>query len=455
MMPLSICKLNSKILPILPFSIILAVTMKILGIETSCDETGICLLEADGEVGNVSIKILANELYSQIAIHAQYGGVFPVLAKRAHSQNLVPIFEKALENAKLLFYLEKVRELNDEKKALLRLTLAKEPELFENLLYLVERIEKPNLDAIAVTYGPGLEIALWVGVSFAKALSLLWDIPLIPTNHMEGHIFAALLQKDENRISNIEYSKEKKENDIPNSTFHIQPLKFPAISLLISGGHTEIVLIKDNLSYEVVGKTRDDAVGEAFDKVARILGLPYPGGPQISKIAEKERTENPNKKTDFPLPRPMIYSKDLDFSFSGIKTAVLYTVRQITTNLPKGASGEHLSEKDISTVMTDAMRQDIACEFENAVVEVLIKKVQMAVEKYSAQTIILGGGVSANKKIRKDFQNLSTDLGIDYFIPEVSASTDNALMIAVAGYINLISGQKSETDFKAEGNLTL
>jgi N6-L-threonylcarbamoyladenine synthase len=409
--------------------------MKILGIETSCDETGICILDAEGDIDNASIKILANELYSQIAIHAQYGGVFPVLAKRAHSQNLVPIFEKALENSKLLSYREKTKEIDDEKKALLRLTLAKEPELFDNFIYLAEKIEKPNIDAITVTYGPGLEIALWVGVSFAKALGILWDIPIIPTNHMEGHIFAAMLQKD-------------------NDSYKIGNIKLPAVALLISGGHTEIVLIKNSLTYEVVGKTRDDAVGEAFDKVARILGLPYPGGPQISKLAEKERTENPNKKTDYPLPRPMIYSKDLDFSFSGIKTAVLYTVRQITTNLPKGASGEHLSEKDFSTVMTDSMKQDIACEFENAVVEVLIKKVQMAVEQYGAQTIILGGGVSANRKIRTDFKNLSTDLGIDYFIPEVSASTDNALMIAVAGYINLISGQKAQTEFKAEGNLT-
>jgi N6-L-threonylcarbamoyladenine synthase len=409
--------------------------MKILGIETSCDETGICILDAEGDIDNASIKILANELYSQIAIHAQYGGVFPVLAKRAHSQNLVPIFEKALENSKLLSYREKTKEIDDEKKALLRLTLAKEPELFDNFIYLAEKIEKPNIDAITVTYGPGLEIALWVGVSFAKALGILWDIPIIPTNHMEGHIFAAMLQKD-------------------NDSYKIGNIKLPAVALLISGGHTEIVLIKNSLTYEVVGKTRDDAVGEAFDKVARILGLPYPGGPQISKLAEKERTENPNKKTDYPLPRPMIYSKDLDFSFSGIKTAVLYTVRQITTNLPKGASGEHLSEKDFSTVMTDSMKQDIACEFENAVVEVLIKKVQMAVEQYGAQTIILGGGVSANRKIRTDFKNLSTDLGIDYFIPEVSASTDNALMIAVAGYINLISGQKAQTEFRAEGNLT-
>jgi len=391
--------------------------MIILGIETSCDETGICILDAEGNIDNSSVKILANELYSQIAIHAQYGGVFPVLAKRAHSQNLVPIFEKALENAGLLNRLDGIKELDGEKKALLRQILNKEPELFESVLYLAERIAKPKIDAIAVTYGPGLEITLWVGVSFAKALSLLWDIPVIPTNHMEGHIFAAILQKE-------------------GENYRVGKIKFPAVALLVSGGHTELVLIKENLSYEVIGRTRDDAIGEAFDKVARILGLPYPGGPQISKLAEKERMENPNKKTSYPLPRPMIYSKDFDFSFSGIKTSVLYKVREIPE-------------------MTDAIRQDVACEFENAVLEVLIKKTQKAVEQFSAQTIILGGGVSANKKLRKDFKNLAVDSQIDCLIPEVSASTDNALMIAVAGYINLISGKKTHTEFKAEGNLTL
>lgn len=417
--------------------------MNILGIETSCDETGICVLDIEGDSDHANVRVLSNELYSQIAIHAQYGGVFPVLAKRAHSQNLIPIFEKALENAKLLYRLDKVREITAEKKALAKQILSKEPELFENLIYLVERIDNPKIDNIAVTYGPGLEITLWVGVTFAKALGVLWDIPIIPTNHMEGHIVVATLLLSEK--SKVESQKLE---------YKIQQPKYPAVALLISGGHTELVLIKDNLSYEVIGKTKDDAVGEAFDKVARILGLPYPGGPQISKLAEKERTENPDKKTNYPLPRPMIYSKDLNFSFSGIKTAVLYTVRQITTNIPKGASDGHISENKAVSEITDNIKQDIACEFENAVVEVLVKKTQTAVEQYNAQTIILGGGVSANKKIRKDFQNLSTDLKIDYLIPEVSASTDNALMIAIAGYFNLISGKNTKKDFKAEGNLT-
>jgi len=177
-------------------------------------------------------------------------------------------------------------------------------------------------------------------------------------------------------------------------------------------------------------------VGEAFDKVARILGLPYPGGPEISKLAEKERREFPNKIPHFPLPRPMIHSHDFNFSFSGIKTAVLYTVQKITK-------------------LTDEMRQEISKEFEDAVLEVIIKKTKEAVEQYGAKTIIIGGGVSANKKIRDDFTKLSEDLNTELLIPEINASTDNAFMIALAGYINIKSGKKFETEFKAIGNLSL
>ena len=218
--------------------------------------------------------------------------------------------------------------------------------------------------------------------------------------------------------------------------FCIFHLKYPAIAILISGGHTQLVLIKEKLNYEIIGNTKDDAIGEAFDKVARILGLPYPGGPEISKLAEKERLEFPNKIPPFPLPRPMIHSHDLNFSFSGIKTAVLYTVQKIP-------------------IMTDEIKQEIAREFEDAVVEVIVKKTKEAVELYGAETIIMGGGVSANKKIRNDFTALAKDLNIEFSVPEISASTDNAFMIALAGYLNIKSGKKSEAEFKAKGNLSL
>ena len=390
--------------------------MKILGIETSCDETGVCIIETENNNQNSNIKILGNQLYSQIAIHAQYGGVYPMMAKREHALNLTPQLEKSLEEANILKL--STQEIDVEKLNKIKEILARENDLSEDLIKLIEKIERPEIDAIAVTNGPGLEPALWVGVCFAKAISEAWNIPIIPVNHMEGHIVVAALDK------------------ITDKEFKLKNIFFPSISLLISGGHTQLVLSKENLKYEIIGSTRDDAIGEAFDKVARILGLPYPGGPQISKLAEKDRTEFPNKKTSYPLPRPMIHSHDLNFSFSGIKTAVLYTVKKIPE-------------------LTDSIKQEIAREFEDAVVEVIIKKTQQAVEQYEAQTIIIGGGVSANKKIRNDFTKLAEDIHAELMIPEFSASTDNAFMIAVAGYLNILSGKKPETDFKANGNLSL
>jgi N6-L-threonylcarbamoyladenine synthase len=389
--------------------------MRILAIETSCDETAICIIETAGVFPNENIKILGNELYSQIAIHSQYGGVYPNLAKREHEKNLVPILQKCLADAELLKETE--REILKEKTQKIEEILSHEKELSGEFFSKVALIEKPEIDLIAVTNGPGLEPALWVGVGFAKALSELWDIPVMPINHMEGHIVAALLHpkgKDEYKLRNIE---------------------FPLMALLISGGHTELVLGKDWLHYEIVGNTKDDAVGEAFDKVARILGLPYPGGPEISKLAEKERQENPSKETVYPLTRPMLNSGDLNFSFSGIKTAVLYATKKVSE-------------------LTPAIKQEIAKEFEDAAVEVLLTKTKDAVSEYGAKTIIIGGGVSANKKIRADAAGLAKDMDVALYIPEISASTDNALMIALAAYINSNFGKKPSRDFRAEGNLT-
>jgi N6-L-threonylcarbamoyladenine synthase len=394
--------------------------MKILGIETSCDETGICIIETEDNNPNSNIKILGNQLYSQIALHTQYGGVYPMMAKREHAANLVPQLEKCLEEAGMRK--DSGFKIQDSRIEKIKEILVREPEMSGELIKLLEKIERPDIDAIAVTNGPGLEPALWVGVVFAKAISEAWDIPLIPTNHMEGHIVVAPL------IPSIE-----------PKTYNLKPINYPAIALLISGGHTQLVLVNEEdkkLKYEIVGNTKDDAIGEAFDKVARILDLPYPGGPQISKLAEKERIEFPDKKTPYPLPRPMIHSHDLNFSFSGIKTAVLYTTQKIEN-------------------ITDSIKQEIAREFEDAVVEVIIKKTEKAVEQFGAKTIIIGGGVSANKKIRNDFAKLAQDLSIDFMVPEFSASTDNAFMIALAGYINILSGQKSEKDFRADGNLSL
>jgi N6-L-threonylcarbamoyladenine synthase len=322
--------------------------------------------------------------------------------------------------------------------------LEREPELLTELKKLLETIARPEIDAIAVTNGPGLEPALWVGVTFAKALSAAWDIPLIPTNHMEGHIVVSSLSPslDKEGLGAVEYL--------------IKQIPYPALALLISGGHTQLVLIKDNLQYEIIGNTCDDAVGEAFDKVARMLGLPYPGGKVISDLAKKERAEFPDKKAPYPLPRPMLHSKDFNFSFSGLKTAVLYTLKKISLNsLSKNESGEHFSEKNVLADVTEQIKQELSLEFENAVLEVLGYKTSQAIEKFGPQALIIGGGVSANPQIRFVLDQVCQKYNIIFLVPEVSASTDNALMIALAGYMNILAGKKSDTSFKANGNLSL
>lgn len=398
--------------------------MKILGIETSCDETGVCIIEVEKSEKGDFLTVLGNQLYSQVALHEKYGGVFPMLAKREHAKNLVPLFEACLKESNLLkIKSEKEIKLSTEKIENIKKILDREGELFVELEKLLETIEKPEVDAIAVTNGPGLEPALWVGVTFAKALSEAWGIPLIPTNHMEGHIVVSSLLPNQER-------------DSAKKGYKIKETKYPALALLISGGHTQLVLIKNSLQYEIVGNTCDDAVGEAFDKVARMLGLPYPGGKIISELAKKEREENPNKKTPYPLPRPMIHSKDLNFSFSGLKTAVLYTIKKIPE-------------------VTDQIKQEIALEFESAVLDVIESKTSQAIEEYNPQTLIIGGGVSANPSIREILEKVCRKYNLEFLVPEVTASTDNALMISLAGYMNILAGKKSDTTFRANGNLSL
>ncbi|HEY4496253.1 MAG TPA: tRNA (adenosine(37)-N6)-threonylcarbamoyltransferase complex transferase subunit TsaD [Candidatus Paceibacterota bacterium] len=393
----------------------------ILGIETSCDETALALI--DGE------KILANITLTQ-TVHKKYGGVFPMLAKREHAKNLLPIFKNILETANFLNLKQKARseKLEDVKKILER-----EPDLLEQFLAFVPTIEKPPINAIAVTEGPGLEPALWVGINFAKALATIWNIPIIPINHMEGHVVSALLHlKGSKQILNSE------------TQIIIRPPVFPAIALLISGGHTELVLMKNWFDYEIVGVTKDDAIGEAFDKVARILGLPYPGGPEISRLAEKTRKESKGLalksegRLNLKLPRPMLNSGDLNFSFSGLKTAVLYLVKKL----------EGLNEDD---------KRNIAREFEDAATEVLVTKTKKALNQFGVKTLIIGGGVSANKNIRRTFEELSTKKNdLKLFISNPELATDNALMIALAGQLRLKANKtKTSEKITAQGNLKI
>jgi len=392
--------------------------MKILSIETSCDETAVSLVEVTETKNSTEARVLGNKLLSQVKLHEQYGGVYPNLAKREHAKNLGPLIFEVLKEAGE--FRQAMNPLSPVDIITLQKYLEREPELFKELIQLVTAAEAPQIDAIAVTRGPGLEPALWVGINAARALSHLWKVPVIPVNHMEGHIFSSILEKSEGSI------------------FKIPTISLPGVALLISGGHTELVLLKEPGDYELIGSTRDDAVGEAFDKVARMLGLPYPGGPQISKYAESARAAGVEPRVE--LPRPMLTSKDFDFSFSGLKTAVRYYLEK----LPK---------------ITEEVRTDVALAFENVVGEVLLKKTIRAIEKHGAQTFIMGGGVSANRYLRTLFkEKLSEEFpDLALYIPDISLTTDNAVMIAIAGYYNrsrALENHEEET-LRAEGNLKL
>lgn len=393
--------------------------MRILSIETSCDETAVSIVEAEGELPSPSFKILGNALFSQIAIHKEYGGVYPMLAKREHARNLVPILKKALEEARM-FSIASEEITNEENWSEIKKILGREGNLGEDLKNNFEKVKKPEVDVISVTSGPGLAPALWVGISFAQALSKLWNIPVFGVNHMEGHIASVLIENEDNR-----------------------KVEFPALALLISGGHTEIVKMDAWGKYEVIGQTRDDAVGEAFDKTARMLELPYPGGPEISKLAQLAKQKNIEKKAKFP--RPMINSKDYNFSFSGLKTAVLYYIR------------DNFVEKGVSLNEND--KADISREFEESVVEVLLSKTEEAILDNGIKTLIIGGGVIANSVIRETFTKLEDKYnGLIVKTPTKLLSTDNSLMIASATYINIKLYPeilKSTGKIIAEGNLKL
>ncbi len=387
--------------------------MRILAIETSCDDTAIALLEGREAGDSTRFTILGNAALSQIELHREYGGVYPTLAKREHAKNLVPLLAATLEEAGL--YTETPQDVPTQEE--LARILEREPGLSDAFLSFISRTERPQIDAIAVTHGPGLAPALWVGVNFTKALSLAWNIPVVPINHMEGHLLAGLLA--------LESEKE----------LVLATPAFPLLTLLISGGHTELVLMRDWFSYTLIGRTRDDAVGEAFDKVARMLGLPYPGGPEISKLAEAGRASGAPKP--FTLPRPMLTDDSCDFSWSGIKTSVLYLLKK---------------HPDI----TQEEREKLAEEFEDAVCEVLWKKTSRALDETNAKLLALGGGVSANKQIRKVFAELIKDEHpeTELRIPPASLTTDNAIMIAVAGYFRAKLGMFA-TEFEANSNLSL
>jgi N6-L-threonylcarbamoyladenine synthase len=348
--------------------------MLMLGIETSCDETSAAVVSDANGVWAIGSNIVA----SQVAIHREWGGVVPELASRQHIRDICGVVRASLEAAK---------------------------------------VDLSSLDAIAVTQGPGLVGSLLVGVSFAKALALSLNRPLVPVHHLAGHIESLFLQH----------------GDLP----------LPLVALVVSGGHTSLYLVKEPGSYMRVGRTRDDAAGEAYDKVAKLLGLGYPGGPIVDARAREGRDD----ATALPYTRMTHADRnapaakgDLDFSFSGLKTAVLRHVRHRT---------------DTGATLTDAEINDVCASFQRVVVNALLERVFEAADRHGAQSVGIAGGVSANSRLRKDFGDRAARLGFPAYVPALSLSTDNAAMIAAAGLRNFHAGKRAGLDLNADPSLEL
>lgn len=337
--------------------------MRILGIETSCDETGVAIYDEDR-------GLIANQLYTQIALHADYGGVVPELASRDHIRKTAPLIQAALKEANLT---------------------------------------AQDIDGIAYTCGPGLVGALLVGSTIARSLAYAWNIPAVGVHHMEGHLLAPMLEKN-----------------APH---------FPFIALLVSGGHTQLVRVDAVGQYQVLGESIDDAAGEAFDKTAKLLGLDYPGGAALSRLAEKG---SPNC---FQFPRPMTDRPGLDFSFSGLKTFAANTIAQTLKQ-----EGE-LSEQS---------KADIAHAFQQAVVETLAIKCRRALKETGFKRLVIAGGVSANKQLRQSLAELMQQLGGEVFYPQPQFCTDNGAMIAYTGFLRLKQGEQTplEIDVKPRWAMT-
>lgn len=346
--------------------------MRILAIETSCDDTSVALVSIKGS----DFKVLENVVSSQIKIHEKWGGVVPNLARREHQKNLPLILKRILG-------------------------------------------KKEKVDVIAIAKGPGLEPCLWIGVNVAKSLAESLKKPLIAINHIEAHILINFVD---------EHSKIK-----------INKSLFPAVCLVVSGGHTQLILMKGIGKYEIIGETRDDAAGECFDKVAKILGLGYPGGPIVDKKAEQWRSKQ--NKEDIKLPRPMMRQKNYDFSFSGLKTAVLYDFKS----------------RSLGARKSESYIREISKEAQQAIIDVLISKTTKAIKDFRAKSLILGGGVTASKELKKQFrEKIRKELPkIKVLIPSPSSSTDNALMVAATAFFHQKEKTKNWKKVEANANLKI
>ncbi len=343
--------------------------MIILGIETSCDETAAAILEQK----KGRIQILSNVVASSALLQSKFGGIIPEQAAREQIRSIIPVLNEAFEQAE---------------------------------------VKPQDLDAIAVTEGPGLIGSLLIGVETAKVLAKIWNKPLIPVNHLLGHFYANWIDNQQPDTSN-------------------QGPSFPCVGLLVSGGHTDLVLFKDHDKYDYLGGTRDDATGECFDKCARLLNLPYPGGPEIARLAKDGNPEA------FNLPRPMHDSKDFDFSFSGLKTAVSNLIktsegRDIAVSHMTDRHSDEFEKPNVRPSKSSEIKTDLCASIEAAIVEVLVQKTVRAAKKYNVEQIIVAGGVAANQRLIKNLRLKIKELGlkIKVFVPEPALCTDNGAMIA-------------------------
>jgi len=375
--------------------------MIILGIETSCDETAAAIIEGKNARAKNLLSVRSNVVSSQIDIHKKYGGVVPEIAAREHVLNILPVVNEALEKANL--------------------TPRPLPASPAGRLARRGGAKGRGIDAIAVTFGPGLITSLIVGIETAKVLSHVWGVPLIGINHIEGHIYA-------NFVGVNPKSKISNPKQIQNLKSKISDIKFPALILTVSGGHTMLVLMTGHGKYKIIGDTRDDAAGEAFDKAAKLLGIGYPGGPAVAAEAIKSKVKS--QKSKVILPRPMINSGDYDFSFSGLKTALFYQLKKDPLRLAEGEASKDW-KKNIP---------EYCAEFQQAVVDVLISKTIKAAKELKVKTVMLSGGVSANQELRKQMEEkVKTELPkIQYLAPNIQYTTDNAVMVATAGYFRAL-----------------
>jgi N6-L-threonylcarbamoyladenine synthase len=381
--------------------------MLILGIESSCDETGAAVV-SDGRY------LLSNIVASQAEIHQRYGGVVPEVASRQQLATIIPVIETALEQS---------------------------------------GAQWSDLDGIAATYGPGLAGSLLIGLTAGKTLALARSLPFVGINHLEAHIYANWLRKG---ASALEARPAARATDAANDYQEGDPV-FPVLSLIVSGAHTELVLIRRHGHYELLGRTRDDAAGEAFDKVARILGLGYPGGPAIQKAAGERRTST---HPYYKLPRAWLRGT-YDFSFSGLKTAVLHIVQGAQGGAPAASTGSdvrghHYVRQGAQAVGWGGISvPDMAAAFQEAVVDVLATKTRLAAEEHRVAHVLLAGGVAANQLLRKRLELELKPLNIPLTYPPIEFCTDNAAMIAAAGYFHLRLGERHGLDIDVKPNLQL